>query len=270
MRRGRFPASWCRGSHLQAPDLELLRAAALEAGAIALRHAEGRPDVWQKAGGAGPVSAADLEIDRMLRATLLGARPDYGWLSEESAPVGGKERVFVVDPIDGTRAYIAGEPSFSHALAVVEGGRTVAAVVHLPRLGVTFEAVRGEGARCNGQRLAVSARTEIEGASVLAARTQLDPALWPGGAPPVERHFRPALSWRLCLVAEGAFDAMLTLRDAWHWDIAAGSLIAEEAGAHVSDRHGARLDFAGSRVQSPGVLAAPEALHRALVARLRG
>ncbi|HHS88802.1 MAG TPA: 3'(2'),5'-bisphosphate nucleotidase CysQ, partial [Rhodobacteraceae bacterium] len=93
-------------------------------------------------------------------------------------------------------------------------------------------------------------------------------ARWPGGVPPVKRQFRPSLAYRLSLVAEGRFDAMLTLRDTWEWDVAAGSLIAGEAGATVTDQHGKPLAFNHEQPKLPGLLAAPEAIHSALLRHL--
>ncbi|MHA1530213.1 MAG: 3'(2'),5'-bisphosphate nucleotidase CysQ [Alphaproteobacteria bacterium] len=256
----------------RADDLALLTGAAEAAGAIALGHFRGDFETWDKP-GEGPVTEADLAIDRMLRAELGAARPDYGWLSEESEGQpdrAGRERVFIVDPIDGTRAFIAGEPGWGPALAVAEQGRVVAAVMHLPARGETFAAALGQGATLGGASIRASGRTVLEGATALAARAQLKDELWPGGTPPVERHFRPSLAWRLCLVGQGRFDIMVTLRPAYEWDIAAGSLIATEAGAVVTDGNGAALAFNRHPARAPGVIAAPEALHRALMARRRG
>jgi len=96
---------------------------------------------------------------------------------------------------------------------------------------------------------------------VLAAKWQMRAANWPGGQPPLDRHFRPSLAWRLCLVAEGRFDTMLTLRDSFEWDIAAGTLIAAEAGARVTDGNGGPLAFNSPSGMQPGVIVAPPALH---------
>lgn len=254
-------------------DLDLLTQAARTAGDIALRYFHGKPKVWDKADNQGPVSEADLAVNDHLRGALTGARPSYGWMSEESDPLGdlsrlGTETLFIVDPIDGTRAFLAGQPGWAHALAVVRGGVPVAAVVHLPALGLTYAARAGGGATLNGTPLAASTRADPEGASALMTRASLEPALWPGGVPGLVRHFRPSLAWRLALVGEGQFDAMLTLRDAWDWDIAAAALIATEAGALVSDLRGAPLAFNSESARSPGVLAAPPLLHAALRHRL--
>jgi myo-inositol-1(or 4)-monophosphatase len=246
-----------------------LIAAAEAAGEIARRHFRTSLEVVYKAGDLGPVTAADLEIDRMLRAELIGARQDYGWLSEESDDGGarlGAMRVFVVDPIDGTRSFIAGEPGFAVALAVVEHGRPVAAAVHLPARGQTYSATSGRGAFRDGRPIAASRQLRVEKATVLTARKQMLPEHWPGGPPPLERHFRSSLAWRMCLVAEGRFDAMLTFRRAFEWDIAAGALIAAEAGARVTDGHGRGMRFNSPAGMQEGVIAAPEPLHSRIMA----
>ncbi len=257
---------------MPANDLPLLIEAARAAGEIAARHFGKGPESWDKGNGQGPVSAADLEVDRMLHDRLLRARPDYGWLSEETADNRDRldrNRVFIVDPIDGTRAFLDGQRSFAHALAVVEDGVPVAAVVHLPLMKMTYAATRAGGATLNGKPIHTPLRRRIEGARVLAPKAQLAPHLWQGGPPPVSRHFRPSLAWRICLVADGSFDGMLTLRPAWEWDIAAGALVAAEAGAHVSDRHGAALRFNAAHPQTDGVLVGPEAVHRGFLDRLQ-
>ncbi len=253
-----------------ASDLALLTGAARAAGPVALSFWKRSPRVWDK-GAEGPVSEADLAVNASLEAQLRAARPGYGWLSEEGPAVPGWQdrRSFVVDPIDGTRAFIAGETAFAVALAVVEGGRVLDAVVFLPAQGRLYAAGAGGGpATLDGAPMAASARP-LDGARVLASAASLAPAHWPGGFPPVQRSLRPSLAWRFCLVAEGAFDALVTLREAWVWDVAAGALIAERAGALVSDRDGGRLDFRQTRL--PGLLAAGAPAHAALVAaRHRG
>jgi myo-inositol-1(or 4)-monophosphatase len=256
---------------LPAADLALLAEAARAAGRIALSFFRKSPEIWEKHADAGPVTEADYAVDRMLRDTLTGARPGYGWLSEETedGPARlARPRSFIVDPIDGTRAFIAGEPSWAHSLAVVEAGQATAGVVYLPVPDLLYAATLGGGATLNGQPIRASGRTEETGATVLAGKTAFHPDLWPGGLPQIERKFRPSLAWRLALVGEGRFDAMLTLRPAWEWDIAAGALIAAEAGARVTDRHGGPLRFNSPHPQTAGVIAAAPALHAAFLARL--
>ena len=206
----------------------------------------------------------------MLRERLLAARPGYGWLSEESedGPARlGARRVFIVDPIDGTRAFIAGQSAWSHSLAVAEGGRVVAGVVHLPALGATYAAALGAGARRNGAPVAASLRSGLDGARLLATSGQLDARFWPGGVPAVERLFRTSIAYRLCLVADGSADAMVSFRETWEWDVAAGALIASEAGAVVTDARGAPLAYNRPHPGVGGVLVAGPAVHRAIVSR---
>lgn len=256
---------------MPAPDLALLIDAAQAAGRIAEKHWRQDPEAWDKPGGAGPVTEADLEVDRMLRTELLAARPDYGWLSEETEDTPDRldrERVFVVDPIDGTRSFMAGQRTFAHALAVVENGIPVAGVVYLPLRDKLYTAARGAGAALNGTALHISTRSEVAGATVLAARPNLEGHHWGGTPPALDRHFRSSLAYRLALTGEGRFDAMLTLRNSWEWDIAAGCLIVEEAGGQTTDRHGAGLRFNNPSAQTKGVVAANPRLHAELSAKL--
>ncbi len=256
---------------MQAPDLDLLTRAALDAGKIASRFFRNAPEKWDKGDGQGPVTEADLAVNAMLQDTLLAERPNYGWLSEENDD--GPERidtehVFIIDPIDGTRAFIEGSRNFAHSLAIAKNGRVEAAVVHLPERGLTFAARHGEGATLNGEPISVAPQAALEQATVLSNKLNMKPDFWPGGVPPVERHFRSSLAYRLCLVAQGRFHGMLTLRPTWEWDIAAGALIAAEAGAAVSTRNGGAVAFNGAHPQLDGVVAAEPQLHQALLARL--
>ena len=208
---------------------------------------------------------------KCLSETLLAARPDYGWLSEETEDTLTREKnrkVFIIDPIDGTRAFIEGSRTWAHSLAIAEHGNVVAAVVHLPQRNLTFAATRGGGATLNGEAIQSKETPKIAGAKVLSNKLNLQPQFWPGGVPPVERHFRSSLAYRLCLVAQGRFDGMLTLRPTWEWDIAAGSLIASEAGARVTTQSGGNMQFNNTRPQLDGLIAASPTLHEALLARM--
>ncbi len=256
---------------MPARDLALLTDAAREAGRIALRYWRRDPKVWDKGGDDGPVTEADLAVNDMLKACLLAARPDYGWLSEETPDDAARldrEAVFIIDPIDGTRAFIAGEENFSHSLAVAHQGRVTAAVVFLPALDRIYTAAETAPPLKDGQPIAASTRDRLRGADILTTKPNLAPEKWPGGVPDIQRSFRASLAYRLCLAAEGRFDGMLTLRDSWEWDIAAGSLIAERAGLVVTDRRGGHIAFNSPSAQSDGVLALPPALHAEALWRL--
>lgn len=254
-----------------AEDLALLIEAAQDAGRIALGFSHGKVEQWEKPDDQGPVTEADLAVNTALRARLKAARPDYGWLSEESPEDPERldaPRVFIIDPIDGTRAFIEGSHAWAHSLAVAEHGRIIAAVVFLPVMKRMFSAARGTGAFLNGDRLACSARDQLSGATLLAPKVNFSPELWQGPLPEFTRAYRPSLAYRLSLVAQGRFDGMLTLRPSWEWDIAAGSLIAEEAGASVSDRSGTLPLFNRAHPQLDGVVVAAPAVHQQLIARL--
>jgi myo-inositol-1(or 4)-monophosphatase len=256
---------------LPVSDLALLVEAAEAAGEIAARFWRSKPRQWEKGEGAGPVTEADIAIDEMLRERLSAARPGYGWLSEETEDDPARleaERAFIVDPIDGTRAFIAGDKGFAHALAVVEAGRVTAAVIYLPMAEKLYTAAHGEGAELNGRPIRASQRDTLDGASVVAAGHALSPQNWPHGAPKVDRHYRASLAHRLCLVADGSFDATVTFRPAWEWDVAAGALIAEEAGALCTGARGEALAFNAPRPLAPGLLVAPPILHEAFLAKL--
>lgn len=256
---------------MPAHDLALLTHAARAAGEIALRYWRQSPKTWEKPGGEGPVTEADMAVNAMLRDMLRAARPDYGWLSEEDEDTTARlstTRQFIIDPIDGTRAFIAGEETFAHSLAIAENGAAIAGVVYLPALDRLYTATATGPALKDGEPIHVSTRSEIEGAALLTTPPNLAPQHWPGGVPAVKRSFRTSLAYRLCLVAEGRHDGMLTLRDAWEWDIAAGALIAQRAGATVTDRNNQPLHFNTPNAKRPGVLAAAPGLHAGLMSLL--
>lgn len=253
-------------------DLALLIEAARHAGDIARGyHGRATLDVQLKPGDNSPVSEADLAVNAALETYLRRARPDYGWLSEESADDAARlnaERVFIVDPIDGTRSFVDGQRTWAHALAIAEKGAVVAGVVFLPMLDKMYTGLLGAGAHLNGKPISVSSVAPVDGAEVLATRQNFEPHHWRGEVPVMKRNHRPSLAYRLSLVAEGRFDAMFTFRPSWEWDIAAGSLILSEAGARVTDRRGGRLRFNNTVPQTEGVIGANPGLHAAILDRL--
>ena len=240
-------------------DLDLLRCVAKEAGKIALKHFGADPKIWEKDDNAGPVTEADLAVNAYLAAELQKARPDYGWLSEETED--GTDRLtthrqFIIDPIDGTRAFIEGSENWAHSLAIVEAGRPIAAVVEMPRKGLSFWASKNGGAFENGKPIQASKTQDIKKATVLTAKPNLKPSLWKNGrVPGFKTSFRSSLAYRMCIVANDRFDAMLALRPTWEWDIAAGTLIVEEAGGVAIDQTGEKLMFNSEVPKTSGVLA---------------
>jgi Archaeal fructose-1,6-bisphosphatase and related enzymes of inositol monophosphatase family len=254
-------------------DLELLIEAARNAGEIARPYWQADPQVWDKGGGQGPVTEADLAVDRMLHEYLLSERPDYGWLSEETVDTTserlGRERVFIVDPIDGTRSFIHGDRNWAHSLAIAEEGEVIAAVVFLPLRERLFAAVKGGGAFLNEAPLRAGRRCDLDGATVLAPRQHLSDENWRGGAPKFIHKFRPSLAYRLALVAQGRYDAMFTFRKTWEWDVAAGTLILTEAGGQVTDLKGQQPVFNQPVPQLDGMVAGCPDLAQGILARLK-
>ncbi len=254
-----------------ANDLALLIKAARQAGDIATQFFQKDPSVTDKPDGAGPVTEADLAVNVMLETFLLDARPDYGWLSEETEDTTARlstKRQFVIDPIDGTRAFIEGSKDWAHSFAIVEDGEVIAGAVYLPMHDLMFAATKGGGAMVNDQP-AKASNAVMDSATMLGTKPNFEGRFWKDGdVPPIKRAFRSSLAYRLCLVAQGRFDGMMTFRPSWEWDIAAGSLIAQEAGSTVTDQYAAQLRFNNAHPQVPGVLAAGHQLHADLAARL--
>jgi myo-inositol-1(or 4)-monophosphatase len=251
-------------------DLELIRDAALEAGRLALEaRAEGLK-VWSKPGGS-PVTDADLAVDTLLKLRLKAARPNYGWLSEETVDDEarlGVRRLFVVDPIDGTVAYIKNKPWFTVCVAVVEDGRPTVGVVHAPELGETYEAIAGGGARLNGAPIAPSDRVELEGAALVGDPNMFADPRWPRPWPPMQVERRNSIAYRMALVASGAFDAALALTPKNDWDLAAADLIAREAGAFVGDHHGRPFLYNQPLPQQRSLLCAAPGLSELILQRV--
>lgn len=255
-----------------ADDLALLEAAAREAGALALSHF-GRPvAVWNKEPG-HPVTEADLAVDALLYSQLRRARPDYGWLSEETAEDAherDRERVFVVDPIDGTRAFMMGLPQWCVGLACLHRGETVAGVVYNPVTQEFYSAGKGMGARLNGTTLRIADRDTLLGSRLIAPEnvtTRRDLSTpWPRVefADP-----RPnATLYRLALVASGVWDAAFVL---WHksdWDIAPGEILVREAGGLATTHDGEGFRFNRAHPAQKSLLAAGPVLHGLLKDRL--
>lgn len=217
-------------------------------------------DVEEKE-GQGPVTRADRGADDFLRERLTGLR-DAAWLSEESSDDPGRadaDRLWVVDPLDGTREFVEGVPQYTVAVALVESGRTELGVVHNPATAETFHAVRGGGAFRDGAPVEVR-----ESDVLLASRTELSR----GEFDPFRDDWtvRPTGStqYKLALVAAGEGAATFSRGPKWEWDVCAGSLIVREAGGRSTELPGTDLEYNKPFPKVRGMLAgAPEAYERA-------
>lgn len=251
------------------PDLDLLVATVREAGAIARDGFASVTKSWEKSKG-NPVTETDLAVDLFLRERLCAARADYGWLSEESADNSErltKARVFVVDPIDGTLAFIKKKPEFTVCAAVVADGRPVSAVIYNPITEEMFAAAKGAGATLNGAPIRVTARAELEGCQMLCARDVIEHPAWPRKWPAMNLGKRASIAYRMALVANGTYDAMMALSSKHEWDSASGTLIVEEAGGLATLHSGAPLPYNQAVPHHRSLICAGPALHAAIVER---
>jgi myo-inositol-1(or 4)-monophosphatase len=248
-------------------DRERLDEICLEAGRMALRQWPGgghQLESWEKEPGS-PVCTADLDVDAFLRRELCALLPAAGWLSEES--VDHPERLarglcWLVDPIDGTRDFIAGRTGWSVSVALVSAGKPLIGLLVAPAREEVWSATAGQGAWLNGRRLAASTRADLPGSRVPA--TTLPPE--DVDLTTVERPNSIAL--RIAMVGDDRADLVATLRWGFEWDIAAASLIAREAGAAVSDAFGHPLSYNKRDPRAFGVLVCSPGIHQAAVERL--
>jgi myo-inositol-1(or 4)-monophosphatase len=239
-----------------ADDLELLRTAAVTAGIIALSYFRRDLETWTKE-NASPVSEADVVLDKFLHSALTTARPDYGWLSEESADDKARltrGRTFIVDPIDGTRGFIRGEDSWVISLAIVEGGRPVAGVVYAPARDEMYEATIGGGARLNGR--AIIRRPPADRLMpLIPAPGAVHQELQAAGLEYSRGPFYPSLAYRLVQITTGKLDATVVRRGAQDWDLAGAALVLAECGIGIADACGQDMRFNKADVRH-GALAA--------------
>jgi len=257
-----------------ASDLALLEATVREAGKIARSFFGGEFKRWDKSKN-NPVTEADLAVDQFLRQTLCAERPEYGWLSEETEDTARRLsaiHTFVVDPIDGTVAFMKGRPHFTICAAVVTEHRPTVGIVFNPILDEMFSARAGEGAFLNGSPITAALTQEIEGCRMIADAGTLQHPAWnnPPNRPWPEMHIenRNSIAYRLALVASGQWDAMMALSSKRDWDLAAGDLILAEAGGIVTAHDGRTLQYNRAETVQTSILGANPALHAQMLERV--
>jgi myo-inositol-1(or 4)-monophosphatase len=253
--------------HSYEEDLVVLRHAAERAAELAMTFFRNNPNAWAKTGGS-VVTEADMQIDSYLRRTLLAERPGYGWLSEETADDlsrRSRERVFVVDPIDGTRAFIEGADYWCVSLAVVEKGRPVAAALAAPARAELFTAVKGGGAWLHGRKLLVSQQDGLAGAKLAGPRGWLKTSAIARTRAAPQPHIS-ALAYRLASVASARLDAAFASPRANDWDLAASDLLVHEAGGLLTELDGSAPRYNQETSRHGALAAAGKALQSMLVA----
>jgi myo-inositol-1(or 4)-monophosphatase len=234
-----------------------LAACVREAGELALSMFRTPLKQWSK-GGSSPVCEADIALDRLLRERLMAARPGVAWLSEESADDPSRltsRYVWIVDPIDGTRAFLAGLPDWTVSAALVEGGRPIAACLFAPATDEFFLASADNGATCNGAPIAVTRGTSLTQARIAGPKsfvhrlTLLAPDL-------VIMPRVHSLALRLARVAQGALDIAVAGANSHDWDLAAADLLVHEAGGALTHVGGGTVLYNRAELHHEVLLAA--------------
>ncbi len=222
-------------------DLSIAKAAAIEAGGIILNYYKADFEIKDK-GYHNPVTTADNAADTRLKEILTEARPEYGWLSEETVDSPDrleKERVWIVDPLDGTKEFIEGVPHFVVSVALVENGNPIVGVLYNPVTAETFSAAKGAGAKLNGDFIHCTTKDDVGKMAILNSRSETRRGLWA----PFDRTFGElraigSVAYKLGLTAAGKADIFASLRPKNEWDICAGNCIINEAGGKLIDLHG--------------------------------
>ncbi|MEZ5871795.1 MAG: 3'(2'),5'-bisphosphate nucleotidase CysQ [Nitratireductor sp.] len=237
-------------------DLRLVLDAANIAGEMALGFFRSENRSWTKQGNS-PVSEADVNVDNYLRKTLLDARPHYGWLSEETADTPARQDhddIFIIDPIDGTRGFLEGNPRWCISMAIVSKGRPVVGVLHCPALNETYHAVLHAGSFLNGQKIENPSSSQV---TRITASRKLNAEMeerYPGRYEILP--YVPSLAYRMAMVASGAIDGAFARSGAHDWDMAAADLIISEAGGAVSSISGNPLLYNRTAIRAPALVAA--------------
>jgi myo-inositol-1(or 4)-monophosphatase len=253
-------------SALRAP----LEAVMREAGALARKTAQGAFRHWTKGEDRSPVSEADIAVNDLLQQRLTDLVPGAGWFSEEleDAPDATHALTWIVDPIDGTRAFIAGRADWSISAGLVEDGRPLVAALYAPMSEEIFLAVRGGGATLNGAPIKANDGDGLRGVKIAGPKRYLDRLsnLAEGTLAQPKVH---SLALRLARVAQGAFDAAFSAPGSHDWDLAAADLLVHEAGGALTDLTGRPLKYIGSQAAHGALVAAGQARHDAFLGLVR-
>jgi myo-inositol-1(or 4)-monophosphatase len=249
---------------------DALEAIAREAGELAVTTAKGAMKRWMKA-GSSPVSEADIAVDKFLSGRLPQLVPGAGWLSEETednpARIGAKQ-VWVVDPIDGTRAFLDNRPDWAISIALVENGLPIIAALYAPITDEMFLATRGGGATRNGAPMKIPAGNGLDGARIAAPKSHLDKlAIINPSVQPQPKIFSLAL--RTTRVATGEIEVAFGSKNSHDWDLAAADLLVHEAGGALTDLAGTAITYNRPDPVHGTLIAAGADRHRALIELLR-
>jgi len=251
-------------------DALLLRDTVREAGALALSLFRTELKNWTK-GASSPVSEADIAVNELISGRLRSATPHYGWLSEESIDDEqrlAKKRVWIVDPIDGTRGYLAGREDWCVSVALVEGTRPVLAAVFAPASDEFFFAERGQGTLLNGTPVDAMPGTAIDISRVAGPKPLIERLV--RSSDEISPHPRIAsLALRLCRVAHGWLDVAFAGGQSRDWDLAAADLIVQEANGKMTSLSGEAIQYNRREVTHGMLMAAGRDRHAFIVEHFR-
>ena len=250
-------------------DARLLFDAVRQAGELGRSLARKSVQKWSKPDGS-EVTEADLAINALIEERLRPARPTYGWLSEETPDDHARlsqDRIWIIDPIDGTRAFIQRKDEWCVAAALIERGRPVAAAVYRPMVEEFYTAIAGQGAFLDSSPLSIPDSDDLRGARISGNRKALS-GLAPAGIDP-DISGGPPLQLRLAYVAAGRIDGAVSIGNRNDWDLAAGDLLVHEAGGHVTDVEGGRYIYNRPDSWQQGLIAAGAKRHAAIINALR-
>jgi myo-inositol-1(or 4)-monophosphatase len=255
-------------------ELELAVDAAHEAGAI-IRSLYGTGIAVTEKGdhGDSPLTEADTRANDALRRRISAAFPADGWLSEESTDTAerlGKRRVWIVDPLDGTKEFVRNIAELAVCVALVEDGVPVVGVTYNPIREETFAAARGRGATLNGRPVRVSNTREVTAAVVLASRSETERGEWERFRGRFGIETCGSVAYKLARVAAGSADATFTLSPKSEWDVCSSACVIECAGGRVTDIAGQPLRYNQPSPTVAGVVATNGVLHDELLDLLRG
>jgi myo-inositol-1(or 4)-monophosphatase len=247
-----------------------LDAAVREAGTLALSMF-GKPiRQWTKGPSSSPVCEADIAVDALLRRRLVDGGDGFGWLSEEAADDAARltaRYVWVVDPIDGTRAYIAGEPDWAISAALIENGRPIVACLYAPALDEFFAAQVGAASTLNGKAIAATRGADLQGLRIAGPQKFLERLS--SVMPPFTRLPRGhSLALRLVRVAQGASDVAFAGGNSHDWDLAAADLLVHQAGGALTPLLGGTIAYNRPVPRHGMLIAAGRDRHAALIERL--
>jgi myo-inositol-1(or 4)-monophosphatase len=251
-------------------DAALLKGTVREAGALALSLFRTDLKKWAK-GASSPVSEADIAVNDLVERRLRAATPNYGWLSEESADDDerlGKELVWIVDPIDGTRAYLAGHEDWCVSVALVAGAAPVLAAVFAPASDEFFFAMSGKGTTLNERPVRATAGTELDFSRMAGPK----PLVQRLSTSPDEITLHPrigSLALRLCRVADGSIDAAFAGGQSRDWDLGAANLIVQDANGRMTALSGDAIDYNRREVVHGVLVAAGHERHARIVEHFR-